>query len=316
MKKTLVVVVLILALCLGVFVGCNNKTCTNHVDANKDGKCDNCGADVTTEVKYSVDITNENSSLYEGKTLQLNVTKEPADAVVNWSTSDATVATVENGVVTALKAGTVTVTATVKEGVSDSVTITVFPYTISIEDVASAEIKAGATLTLTANKQPADAVVSWTSSNNEVATVENGVVTALAKGKTTITASVKDGVSDSIEITVVDPIANAKINTEKFDFSGMYTDAPVIKSNGKQNSFAVLTGDAGKYYVASAVIKVTEPDGGDTWSRVGISHFNGTDSYYGLQLSPGPNFTARKTVTMVIKNDNVQWGTITDRSQV
>lgn len=187
MKKTLVVVVLILALCLGVFVGCNNKTCTNHVDANNDGKCDNCGADVTTEVKYSVDITNENSSLYEGKTLQLNVTKEPADAVVNWSTSDATVATVENGVVTALKAGTVTVTATVKEGVSDSVTITIFPYTISIEDVASAEIKAGATLTLTANKQPADAVVSWTSSNNEVATVENGVVTALAKGKTTIT---------------------------------------------------------------------------------------------------------------------------------
>ena len=94
MKKTLVVVVLILALCLGVFVGCNNKTCTNHVDANNDGKCDNCGADVTTEVKYSVDITNENSSLYEGKTLQLNVTKEPADAVVNWSTSDATVAQV------------------------------------------------------------------------------------------------------------------------------------------------------------------------------------------------------------------------------
>lgn len=43
---------------------------------------------------------------------------------------------------------------------------------------------------LTATTVPADAVVTWTSSDNEVATVENGVVTAVAEGTATITASI------------------------------------------------------------------------------------------------------------------------------
>lgn len=43
---------------------------------------------------------------------------------------------------------------------------------------------------LTATTVPADAVVTWTSSDNEVATVENGVVTAVAEGTATITATI------------------------------------------------------------------------------------------------------------------------------
>lgn len=52
-------------------------------------------------------------------------------------------------------------------------------------------LKVGATATLTATVSPSDATnkaISWTSSNNTVATVSNGVVTAVAEGSTTITA--------------------------------------------------------------------------------------------------------------------------------
>lgn len=48
---------------------------------------------------------------------------------VTWSTSNASVATVENGVITAVDDGTATVTATNSDGESSSVTVTVFTYT-------------------------------------------------------------------------------------------------------------------------------------------------------------------------------------------
>lgn len=111
------------------------------------------------------------------------------------------------------------------------------------------------------------------------------------------------------------PVINTEINSDQFDMSGISAEEPVLKSNGKVNSFAVFGGTASQYYVASATVKITDPDAGDTWSRVGISHYNGTNSYYGFQVSPGPDYNARKVVTMVITDGNVQWGTVTDRSQ-
>ncbi len=189
-------------------------------------------------------------------------------------------------------------------------------YAIAITDKSVSVLYITKTLTLTITSTPKDAAVTYSSSNQEVATVDDcGVVTALKAGTATITVSFAN-VSDTIEITVKNTIVNATTNADNFDFSGVYQDDAVVKSNGKQNSFVVFNGDAGKYYIATATAKLTDPAGDDTWSRVGISHYNGTDSYYGLQLSPGPGFNARKTVTMVITNGNVQWGAVTDRSQV
>lgn len=140
-------------------------------------------------------------------------------------------------------------------------------------------------------------------------TVEvNGEVVTLTASAAWEVEIVEDPVYDG-------PIINSEINSDQFDMSGISADEPVLKSNGKINSFAVFGGDASQYYVASATVKITDPDAGDTWSRVGISHYNGTNSYYGFQVSPGPDFNARKVVTMVITDGNVQWGTITDRSQ-
>lgn len=66
------------------------------------------------------------------ETLTLNATVEPADATTEttWTTSDASVATVENGVVTALKAGMVTITAT-NNGKSATCTVVV-PAVLSV----------------------------------------------------------------------------------------------------------------------------------------------------------------------------------------
>lgn len=81
---------------------------------------------------------------------------------------------------------------------------------------SSVSLAPDATETLTATTVPADAVVSWSSSDETVATVEGGVVTAVADGSATITASitVEDvAYTDTCAVTVA--TANANTNTRK-----------------------------------------------------------------------------------------------------
>ncbi len=187
--------------------------------------------------------------------------------------------------------------------------------TVTIADKSVTQVYAGGTLQLVANKTPATAQLIWSSSDASVATVsDNGLVLGVKAGTATITVASGD-VKDTLAITVKDTVIDTAINADKFDMSGIYQDNAVLK--GSENSFAAFSGSASKYYVANATVKVTEPSGTDTWSRIGISHYNG-GKYYGLQLSPGPDFNARKTVTMVINGEdgNVEWGMVTDRSQV
>ena len=72
---------------------------------------------------------------------------------------------------------------------------------------AEASVVAEGTTTLTATTVPADATVTWTSSDDDVATVEDGVVTGVAAGTATITASITvDGTSytDTCAVTVTE----------------------------------------------------------------------------------------------------------------
>lgn len=70
------------------------------------------------------------------------------------------------------------------------------PVTGVTLDKASGTLYQGGTLTLVATVSPSDASnksVAWTSSNSTVATVNNGVITALALGTATITVTTQDG---------------------------------------------------------------------------------------------------------------------------
>lgn len=156
----------------------------------------------------------------------------PADAwsmAVIWSSSDESVATVnEDGVITTHAPGEATITATseapvyvkgmsvagwMPETVQGSATLTVNDLPpVLVESlavsVADNTLTPGQTSQATAVAMPADAAdtsVSWSSSDEAVATVDAaGVVTAVAEGQVTITATATDGsgVTDSEVITV------------------------------------------------------------------------------------------------------------------
>lgn len=115
---------------------------------------------------------------------------------------------------------------------------------------AKTEIAPGKTTTVTATVTPADAtrqIVKWTSSNEDVATVNfNGSVVAKkgAEGTTTITATSTDGskVTGSVDITVKEPSEEPTvIETHKFDL----TDAGIVaKTNPGAGDGVVATSSA------------------------------------------------------------------------
>ena len=147
------------------------------------------------------------SWLLEGETMTLTPTIYPSDATnkeVTWSSSNTSVATVSaSGVVTAISAGTATITVCTCDGnKTASRTITVYADNGSVISVGLDKhdlfLWNGDTETLTATVYPENAInknVIWSSSNPSIASVSSdGVVTAGNQwGSTRITVQTEDG---------------------------------------------------------------------------------------------------------------------------
>lgn len=207
-------------------VGAGNATITAKV------------GDKTATTQVEVKVPLENISLNEtekelnkGDNLQLTVTYNPedttADKTVTWTSTDDTVATVdENGKVTALKAGTTYIKAKVEDKEVSCKIDVVVPLTGIDLNKDVAEIVKGQTEKLTVTLVPEDTTytgkVEWTSSDDTIATVdENGNVRGIKEGTVTITAkAVENGneIIDTAEITVKEiPLNSIAIDIADFD---------------------------------------------------------------------------------------------------
>jgi len=165
--------------------------------------------DYTPVTGISLDRNNLELEMGVTPSATLTVTITPNDATnktINWAVTNANPAgcvTVNNGLVTAIQAGTATVIATAADtgdGIktaSCSVTITAASSEVYVTGItvspASYHILAGKTTTLSAEIAPETAtnkVITWHSSNQAVATVNSstGVVTAVAAGTANIYA--------------------------------------------------------------------------------------------------------------------------------
>ncbi|MDE5840324.1 MAG: Ig-like domain-containing protein, partial [Muribaculaceae bacterium] len=158
-----------------------------------------------------ISLNQTTAEMKTGGTLPLTATVTPADATdkVTWSSSDKETATVTGGVVKALKAGTVTITATVnKIKATCVITITDIEVTKVELDQTAVTLLEEEKVTLKATVSPEEATdktVTWSSSNEDVATVTDaGVVIAVSAGTATITAT-SGKASATCEITVEAP---------------------------------------------------------------------------------------------------------------
>ena len=175
-------------------------------------KSDDGGKTVTCEVTVkakvypveSVSLDKTSYEMTEGDEFTLTATVKPDNATnknITWSSSNTSVASVSNGKVAALKAGTATITVKTEDGSKTAtcevnVKAKVYPVESVSLDKTSYEMTEGDEFTLTATVKPDNATnknVIWSSSNNSVATVSNGKVTALKAGTATITVKTEDG---------------------------------------------------------------------------------------------------------------------------
>ena len=261
----------------------------------------------TTVHVTSVSLNKATLSLVKGSSETLTATVSPENAdnkSVSWKSSATDIATVDNnGKVTAVKAGSATVTVTTADGnktAACSVTVTeasvaVLSVSISPE---TAELEVGETLTLTTEVLPdnaTDKTVTWTTDNESVATVsESGVVTGKVEGTVTITATA-GGKSFSCTVTVKPSsyeIERAALeafykanNGDKWTHRDNWcTDAPLkewygiaMTPDGKHVQAIELWGNGVEGYIPEDIAYLTE-----------LERLNITNYYYSSDTWPLP----------------------------
>lgn len=178
-----------------------------------------CVVTVNAPTKVSsIELSESEKVLNIGDEFTLSASVLPGNAAnknITWTSDNAEVANVTNGHVSAVGPGNCTIICTAADGSGVSATCAVTvnePQKIESIELSESEINLniGESFTLKATVAPNDAYnknVVWASNDEEVATVENGVVTAIAPGECVITCTAADGsdMSASCAITVNEP---------------------------------------------------------------------------------------------------------------
>ncbi len=162
-------------------------------------------------------------SIAQGKTVGINVGQslqlgavlapETAQTTLTWSSSKAAVAPVdENGVVTGIKEGKTKITVMTANKKKAKITVVVSdpykPSGVAIAQGGAITLNAGESVQLVAGLIPESAIstLTWSGGKAKVATVDaNGVVTAVGKGKVTITVKTGNGKKAKCKVTVIEP---------------------------------------------------------------------------------------------------------------
>ncbi len=299
-----------------------------HADDDNDGKCDECEYVMTASTTVAVTgITLDESSvtLEISGTKTLNATVAPSNATnrtVTWTSSDAAVATVDQtGKITAIAAGTATITATAGNQTATCV-VTVNPASnpaITAVKLTETELTLNPNdeRTLTAlvfGESTADKTVTWASSNDAVATVDQtGKVKAVAAGAATITATA-GGKSATCAVTVEE--ADAEIlatevtldqTTGTLTVGDFVTLTPTVKPQDTTNKTVTWTSSNTAVAVVDAFGKISALEEGT--ATITATTSNGKKAEFALTVITASS-TQSYTVTYIDGTKTVKSGKV------
>ena len=203
----------------------------------------------------------------------LSATVAPSTAInqdVTWSSSNDEYVTVNQfGKITGIAEGSATITVTTVEGgFTDTCLVTVTTDDIPVTGVSlsfeSASLKVGKTLTLSPTVEPVTATnqaLTWSTSNPEYAEVsDNGTVTGVAVGESTITVTiVEGGFSASCLISVYESSSTEDdYEPDENDTSILFITTDRISSEISNNKYETTVNQTYKQiYVNAPDVKVT-----------------------------------------------------------
>jgi len=325
----------------GMVFGLSVGTATITVITNDGYKTADCTVTVNPISVNSVSVKSS-TSLVEGGTETLSATIMPSNATnqnISWSSSNTAVATVSaNGTISAVSAGTATITVTTVDGSKTAVcNITVVAGNVAVTSVSlnksSASLDVGSAETLTAVIAPSNATnqnITWSSNNTAIATVSSGgIVTAVTPGTATITVVSVDGSKTAVCTVTVNPIYVSSISvksstslvegsTETLSVAIMPSNATNKNVSWSSSNTAVVTvsasGTISAVSAGSATITITTVDGSKT-AVCNVTVVAGSVAVTGISLnksSASLDVGSVETLTAVIApsnatNQNISW---------
>lgn len=216
----------------GKITGIKPGSATITAISNDGGYVSACEVTVEAISKkvIGIDLDKKELSITVGEKAVVTATITPSYAEnknIVWSSSNKDVASVNNGEITALSIGTTEIKAISEDGNKEVVcNVTVISQPIKSISFVSEEqnVYIESKTKLNTISDPKNSTIEnpiWTSSNEEVATVENGVVNAISIGETTITISSQDGtITASTKINVISkPKEKLNITIEGYDLN-------------------------------------------------------------------------------------------------
>ena len=178
-----------------------------------------------------------------------------------WTSSNPSVANVNDGLVTPGVVGTTTITARTEDGnFTATCIVTVLPpITIPTTGITlnknNMTIEVGVFDILIATVAPTfatDKTVTWTSSNNSVVTIDaNGKLTAVGGGTVTITARTVDGHTATVQVTVVVPVESISVvQNISIEIGEQYTLTPSFNPTNATNRDVIYSIAGGSNFVS------------------------------------------------------------------
>ncbi|MBR3928959.1 MAG: Ig-like domain-containing protein [Clostridia bacterium] len=209
-----------------------------------------------TSAPKSIKLSEKKGTLEIGDTHPLKaVLPKSTNASITWSSSDAGVVSVDDtGLLTALAAGECVITAETHNGLTAECAVTVKKPAPAKIHIASGKMtlyegeSAPVPYTLEGGYHE---TLQWSSSNPSAATVdENGVVTAVNVGKTTVSIKASGGAVQSVSVTVKEGSTSVSFPTSEITLyvGGRTIFEPIIK------------GGSGKYEYVSMDTSIAEID--------------------------------------------------------
>jgi uncharacterized protein YjdB len=283
----------------GAVIGMSVGSATITVTTTDGNKTATCAVSVTGGGGGNVAVTgvslNRSSlSLTVGGSEYLSATVAPSNATnknVTWSSSNSAVATVSGGTVSAVSAGSATITVTTFDGnktATCAVSVSSGSSTVDVTGVSlnksSTSLTIGNSETLSATISPSNATnknVTWSSGNTTVATVnQSGLVSAVSTGNAVITVTTQDGNRTATCAVTVPPTAVTGVSLNKNSTtilvgSAETLTATVAPSNAANKNVTWSSGNTAVATVSSsgevrgvsagsATITVTTQDGNKT----------------------------------------------------
>jgi uncharacterized protein YjdB len=271
------------AIALPMLVGCKDDS-QDNTDKNK--------SEENVTAVTGITLSASSLSLAVGRDSALTFTISPSDATnknVTWSSTAPNVASVANGVVTAVSVGNATIiVSTADGGKTDTCAVTVVAQEVSVTGITlsatSLSLAVGKDSALTFTISPSNATnknVTWSSTAPNVASVANGVVTAVSVGNATIIVSTADGnktdtcvvnvVAQRVAVTGITLSASSLSLAVGRDSALTFTISPsdatnknVTWSSTAPNVASVANGLVTAVSAGNATIIVSTADGGKT----------------------------------------------------